>query len=98
MVKLAGKRSSSYPLTVGSALSYWYRSGIDPAREMIKLTTYLGHSSPSNTDWYIEAVPELLNRLEERQKLEPESENVTRVTPEEADEAPVDDPAGGLQV
>jgi integrase/recombinase XerD len=38
----------------------WYRSGIDPAREMIKLTTYLGHSSPSNTYWYLEAVPELL--------------------------------------
>ncbi len=75
----------------------WYRSGIDPAREMIKLTTYLGHSSPSNPYWYIEAVPELLNRLEERQKLEPESENVTRVTPEEADEAPVDDPAGGYR-
>ena len=35
----------------------WYRSGKDPAREMIKLTTYLGHSSPSNTYWYLEAVP-----------------------------------------
>lgn len=38
----------------------WYRSGMDPAREMIKLTTYLGHSSPEHTYWYIEAVPELL--------------------------------------
>jgi integrase/recombinase XerD len=38
----------------------WYRSGKDPAREMLKLTTYLGHSSPSNTYWYLEAVPELL--------------------------------------
>jgi integrase/recombinase XerD len=38
----------------------WYRSDKDPAREMIKLTTYLGHSSPSNTYWYLEAVPELL--------------------------------------
>jgi hypothetical protein len=38
----------------------WYRSGIDPAREMIKLTTYLGHRSPSSTYWYLEAVPELL--------------------------------------
>jgi len=27
---------------------------------MIRLTTYLGHSDPSNTYWYLEAVPELL--------------------------------------
>jgi integrase/recombinase XerD len=38
----------------------WYRTGKDAAREMIKLTTYLGHTSPENTYWYIEAVPELL--------------------------------------
>lgn len=38
----------------------WYRSGQDASREMIKLTTYLGHASPENTYWYIEAVPELL--------------------------------------
>jgi integrase/recombinase XerD len=38
----------------------WYRAGKDPAREMIKLTTYLGHTKPENTYWYIEAVPELL--------------------------------------
>jgi hypothetical protein len=38
----------------------WYLSAKDPAREMIRLTTYLGHSSPSNTYWYLEAVPELL--------------------------------------
>lgn len=39
----------------------WYRTGKDPAREMIKLTTYLGHASPAHTYWYIEAVPELLD-------------------------------------
>jgi integrase len=38
----------------------WYRSGMDPAREMIKLTTYLGHANPEHTYWYIEAVPALL--------------------------------------
>lgn len=38
----------------------WYQSGIDPTREMIKLTTYLGHASPEHTYWYIEAVPALL--------------------------------------
>jgi len=39
----------------------WYRSGKDPAREMIKLTTWLGHANPDHTYWYIEAVPELLD-------------------------------------
>jgi integrase/recombinase XerD len=38
----------------------WYRTGKDPAREMIRLTTYLGHTNPADTYWYIEAVPELL--------------------------------------
>jgi integrase/recombinase XerD len=38
----------------------WYRMGKDPAREMIRLTTWLGHASPDHTFWYIEAVPELL--------------------------------------
>ena len=38
----------------------WYRTGKDPAREMIKLTTYLGHADPADTYWYIEAIPELL--------------------------------------
>lgn len=39
----------------------WYRTGMDPAREMIRLTTYLGHADPDNTFWYLEAVPELLD-------------------------------------
>jgi integrase/recombinase XerD len=38
----------------------WYRNGKEPAREMITLSTYLGHSNPADTYWYIEAVPELL--------------------------------------
>ncbi|MCB2181242.1 MAG: tyrosine-type recombinase/integrase [Desulfobulbaceae bacterium] len=38
----------------------WYKKGLDPDREMIKLSTYLGHSKPEYTYWYIEAVPELL--------------------------------------
>lgn len=33
---------------------------MDPGREMIKLTTYLGHLNPEHTYWYIEAIPELL--------------------------------------
>lgn len=39
----------------------WYRTGKDPAREMIRLTSYLGHADPDNTFWYLEAVPELLD-------------------------------------
>ena len=44
----------------------WYRSGKDPAKEMIKLTTYLGHTSLVDTYWYIEAVPELLQLASKR--------------------------------
>lgn len=44
----------------------WYRADKDPAREMIKLTTYLGHGNPAHTYWYIEAVPELLELASRR--------------------------------
>ena len=44
----------------------WYRKGLDPDREMIRLTTYLGHIKPDHTYWYIEAVPELLQLASKR--------------------------------
>jgi hypothetical protein len=44
----------------------WYRTGKDAAREMIKLTTYLGHCNPAHTYWYIEANPELLQLASQR--------------------------------
>jgi integrase len=44
----------------------WYRTGKDPAHEMIKLSTYLGHADPAYTYWYIEAVPELLELASQR--------------------------------
>ena len=44
----------------------WYRAGKDPTREMIRLTTWLGHTKPESTFWYIEAVPELLELAMER--------------------------------
>jgi integrase len=47
-------------------LVHWYRTGQDPAREMLKLTTYLGHAHPADTYWYIEAVPELLTLASQR--------------------------------
>jgi integrase len=44
----------------------WYRCGLDPDREMLKLSTYLGHIHPDHTYWYIEAIPELLQLACER--------------------------------
>jgi integrase/recombinase XerD len=44
----------------------WYQRGLDPDREMLKLSTYLGHSKPEFTYWYIEAIPELLQLACER--------------------------------
>ena len=44
----------------------WYRHSKEPAREMIKLSTYLGHSNPAHTYWYIEGVPELLELASKR--------------------------------
>lgn len=37
----------------------WYREGADVAAMMPALSTYLGHSDPANTYWYLSAVPEL---------------------------------------
>jgi len=44
----------------------WYRRSKDPTREMFKLSTYLGHTDPAHTYWYIEAVPELLELASKR--------------------------------
>ena len=44
----------------------WFRQGRDIDLEMYKLSTYLGHTDPSGTYWYIEAVPELLQLVSER--------------------------------
>lgn len=37
-----------------------YRSGADVAARMNVLSTYLGHSEPKNTYWYLSAIPELM--------------------------------------
>ena len=44
----------------------WYRAGLDVEREIPKLATYLGHAHFSDTYWYLEAVPELLQLATER--------------------------------
>jgi integrase len=38
----------------------WYRAGADVAGLLPRLSTYLGHSNPANTYWYLTAIPELL--------------------------------------
>lgn len=44
----------------------WYREGRDVERELPKLATYLGHAHVTDTYWYLEAVPELLQLATER--------------------------------
>ena len=40
----------------------WYRAGEDVDPRMPELSTFLGHSDPASTYWYLEAVPELMAR------------------------------------
>lgn len=44
----------------------WYRAGVDVEANMPLLSTYLGHSRPEHTYWYLSAVPELLFLAAER--------------------------------
>jgi integrase len=44
----------------------WYRTDVDVERELPKLSTYLGHGAPSDTYWYLEALPELLQLATKR--------------------------------
>jgi hypothetical protein len=38
----------------------WYRDGLDVQAPLPVLSTYLGHSDPGKTYWYLTGVPELL--------------------------------------
>jgi integrase len=53
----------------------WYRARVNVDAHMPLLSTYLGHSNPENTFWYLSAVPELLllasQRLERAQRRRP---------------------------
>jgi len=40
----------------------WQQEGIDIDRQMLALSTYVGHANVTNTYWYLSAVPELLAR------------------------------------
>lgn len=48
----------------------WYRAGLDVEARMHRLTTYLGHSDPVHTYWYLHAAPELLALAAVRQERE----------------------------
>lgn len=50
----------------------WYRAGRDVEREIHKLATYLGHVHVTDTYWYLEAIPELLQLAAARLATTPE--------------------------
>ena len=53
-----------------NTLVQWYRSGQDPERRLPLLFAYLGHVHVADTQWYLEASPELMReamrRLQQR--------------------------------
>ena len=48
----------------------WYRAGVDVAERMHLLTTYLGHTHPVYTYWYLSMTPELLALVGKRLELQ----------------------------
>ena len=44
----------------------WHDAGIDLARALPALSTYLGHAKVSDTYWYLTVTPDLLARAAER--------------------------------
>lgn len=44
----------------------WYREGVEIEPRIARLSTYLGHVSPSTTYWYLTATPELLRLAAQR--------------------------------
>jgi integrase len=41
-------------------LERWYRAGLDIDREILALSTYLGHAKVTDTYWYVTATPQLM--------------------------------------
>ena len=56
-----------HSLAVNTLLG-WYRDGLDVQALLPVLSTFLGHSKPANTYWYLSAVPELLALAAERRE------------------------------
>lgn len=49
-----------------STLLAWYQADLDVGERIHLLSTYLGHTDPANTYWYLSAAPELLALAGER--------------------------------
>jgi integrase/recombinase XerD len=54
-----------HTFAVATLLS-WHRAGVDVQRQLPVLSTYMGHLSPYQTYWYLEATPELMALVAER--------------------------------
>jgi site-specific recombinase XerD len=50
-------------------LLQWYRSGIDPGQRLFHLSTFMGHSDPVSTSWYLTITDELLTEASQRFEL-----------------------------
>lgn len=51
----------------------WLQAGEDVDRKMPLLSTFLGHTDPASTYWYLEGVPELLGLVSGRLEQLPEA-------------------------
>jgi integrase/recombinase XerD len=51
----------------------WHLAGEQVDRRLPELSTFLGHSDPASTYWYLEAVPELMALISARLKRLPET-------------------------
>lgn len=54
-----------HSFAVGTLLR-WYREGVDPARRLIHLATFMGHVSPSSTAYYLTITAQLLQSANAR--------------------------------
>jgi site-specific recombinase XerD len=44
----------------------WYRSGIHPGQKLLHLSTFMGHSDPTSTSWYLTITDDLLAEANRR--------------------------------
>ncbi len=44
----------------------WYRSGIHPGQKLFHLSTFMGHSDPTSTSWYLTITDDLLAEANQR--------------------------------
>lgn len=49
-----------------TTLINWYRNDLDPGRLLPVLSAFLGHTNIADTQWYLEAIPELMSEAMSR--------------------------------